>query len=71
MPYDKFRVIATKDRTFPISNKLQGVHDKVLAGNFIDDTSTPRISLSKYVDIDLGSASLVKKARGMLLQEEM
>jgi hypothetical protein len=35
---------------FPISNKLQAVHDKVLAGNFLDDKVTPRISFSKYLE---------------------
>jgi hypothetical protein len=37
--------------------------DKVLAGSFIDDTSTPQISFSKYVDINLGTTSPVKKQR--------
>jgi hypothetical protein len=53
-----------KHSTFPMSNKLQGVHDKVLAGNFVDDAGTQIISFFKYVDIDLGSASPVKKAKG-------
>jgi hypothetical protein len=64
VPHDKYRFIATNDSTFPISNTLQGVRDKVLTGNFVDDTDTPRISFSKYVDIDLGSVSSVKKAVG-------
>jgi hypothetical protein len=64
VPYDKYRVIATNDSIFPISKKLQAVRDKVLAGNFVDDTGTSRISFSKYVDIDLGTASPVKKVKG-------
>jgi hypothetical protein len=32
VPYNKYRVIARNDTTFPISNKLQAMHDKVLAG---------------------------------------
>ncbi len=64
VPYDKYRIIATHNSTFPISKKLQAVRDEVLEGNFVDDTGTPRISFSKYVDIDLVSASSVKKAKG-------
>jgi hypothetical protein len=64
VPYDKFRVIAWNDTTFPISNKLQAVHDKVLAGSFLDAKITPRISFSKYVNMDLGTASPVEKAKG-------
>jgi hypothetical protein len=45
VPYDKDKVIATNDISFLMSNKLQGVHNKVLAGNFLDDAGTPRISL--------------------------
>jgi hypothetical protein len=59
VPYDKYRVIALNDTTFPISNKLQAVKDKVLAGNFVDAKITPRISFSKYVIIDLGTTSPV------------
>ncbi len=59
VPYDKYRVIARNDATFPILNNLQVMHDKVLAGSFVDDRATPRISFSKYVDIDLGTTSLV------------
>jgi hypothetical protein len=36
----------------------------MLAGKFVDGSVIPRISFSKYVDIDLGSASPVKKTRG-------
>jgi hypothetical protein len=57
VPYDKYRVIAQNDTTFPISNKLQAVHDKVFAGNFLDAKITPRISFSKYVNVDLGTTS--------------
>jgi hypothetical protein len=64
VPHNKYKVIATNDSTFPISNKLQGVCDKVLAGNFVDDADKPRISFSKYVNIDLRSTNPVKKARG-------
>jgi hypothetical protein len=64
VPYDKYRVIAGNYSTLPISKKLQAVCDKVLADNFVDDTGTPRISFSKYVNIDLGTASLVKKTKG-------
>ncbi len=63
VPYDKYKIIAGNDSTFPISKKLQAVHDKVLAGNFVDYTGTPRILFSKYVDIGLGMASPVKKYR--------
>jgi hypothetical protein len=59
-PYNKYRVVVTKDSTFPISKKLQAVRDKVLPGNFLDDNSTPRISFSKYVNIDLGTANPIK-----------
>jgi hypothetical protein len=62
--YSKYRVIAENDSTFLISKKLQAVHDKVLAGSFVDDKVTPRTSFSKYVHIDLGTASPVKKAKG-------
>jgi hypothetical protein len=41
VPYNKYRVIATNYNTFPISDKLQAVRDKVLAGNIVDDTATP------------------------------
>jgi hypothetical protein len=64
VPYDKYRVIARNDSTFPISNKLQAMCDKVLAGCFVDDKNTPKIFFSKYVDIDLGTTSPVKKAKG-------
>jgi hypothetical protein len=64
VPYNKYRVIAWDDTRFPISDKLQAVCDKVLAGNFVDAKITPRISFSKYVDIDLGMTSPVKKAKG-------
>jgi hypothetical protein len=53
VPYNKYREIAPNDTTFPISNKLQAVSDKVLAGNFVDTNITPRVSFSKYVNIDL------------------
>ncbi len=62
--YNKYRVIARNDTTLPISNKLQAVRDKVLAGNFIHTKITPRISFSKYVNIDLGTSRSVKKAKG-------
>jgi hypothetical protein len=64
VPYDKYRVIARNETTFPISNKLQAMRDKVLTGYFVDDKITPRISFSKYFDIDLGTTSPVKKAKG-------
>jgi hypothetical protein len=64
VPYNKYRVIAENDGTFPISKKLQAVHDKVLAGNFVDDKVTPKISFSNYVDIDLGTANPVNKGKG-------
>ncbi len=41
VPYDKYRVIAWNDVPFLISNNLQMMHDKVLAGSFVDDKSTP------------------------------
>ncbi len=53
VPYDMYRVIATNDSTFPISDKLQGVCDKVLAGNFVDDTGKPRISVSSMSTLTL------------------
>ena len=71
VPCNTYRVIAGYDSTFPVSKKLQAVRDKVSAGNFVDDKVTPRISFSKYVDIDLGTASPVKKVEGLLLQEGM
>jgi hypothetical protein len=46
VPYNKYRVIARNDTTFPISNKLQAMRDKVLAGCFVDDKNTPQISFS-------------------------
>jgi hypothetical protein len=62
--YNKYRVIARNDVTFPISNNLQVMHDKVLAGSFVNDKSTPQISFSKYVNIDLGTTSLAKNTKG-------
>ncbi len=59
VPYDKYRVIARNDATFPISNNLQVMRDKLLAGSFINDRATPQISFSKYVNIDLGTTSPV------------
>ena len=59
VPYDKYRVIAQNDVTFPILNNLQVIHEKVLAGSFVDDRATPQISFSKYVNIDLGTTSPV------------
>ncbi len=53
VPYNKYRVIAWNDTTFPIYNNLQVMRDKVLAGCFVDDKTTSRISFSKYVNIDL------------------
>ena len=64
VPCNKYRVIARNDTTFPISDKLQAMQVKVLPGYFADDKNTPRISFSKYVDIDLGMTSPVKKAKG-------
>jgi hypothetical protein len=64
VPYDKYRVIARNEVTFPISNNLQVMRDKVLAGCFVDDKTTPQISFSKYVNIDLGTTSPVKKSKG-------
>jgi hypothetical protein len=57
--------------TFPISNNLQVMRDKVLAGSFVDDKSTSRISFSKYVNIDLGTTSLVKKQRVALARRDV
>jgi hypothetical protein len=62
--YDKYRVIARNDTTFPISNNVQVMCDKVLAGCFVDDKTTPQLSFSKYVDIVLGMTSPVKKSKG-------
>jgi hypothetical protein len=63
VPYDKYRVIARNDATFPILNNLQVMRDKVLSGSFVNDRAAPRISFSKYVNIDLGTTSLVKKTK--------
>jgi hypothetical protein len=64
VPYDKYRVFIQNDATFPISDNLQVMRDKVLAGSFVDDRATPRISFSMYVDIDLSTTSPVKKTKG-------
>jgi hypothetical protein len=64
VPNDNYRVIAQNNTTFPIFNKIQAMRDKVLADYFVDDKITPRISFSKYVDIDRGMTSPVKKAKG-------
>ncbi len=71
VPYDKYRVIAWNDMTFPISNNLQVMRDKVLAGSFVDDKSTPQIFYSKYVNIDLGTTSPVKKRRVALARRDV
>jgi hypothetical protein len=71
VPYNKYRVIAQNDTTFPISNKLQAVRDKVLVGNFVDAKITPRISFSNYVGIDLGMTSPVKKAKGCSCKKDV
>jgi hypothetical protein len=47
VPYDKYRVIAQNDVTFPISNNLQVKCDKVLAGSLVDDRSSSQIFLLK------------------------
>jgi hypothetical protein len=67
VPCNKYGVNARNDTTFPISNKLQAVHDKVLVGSFVDAKITPRISFSKYVDIDLRTASPVKRRKVALV----
>jgi hypothetical protein len=63
VPYNKYRVIAGNDSTLPISKKLQAVRDKVLAGNFVDDTGTPRISFSNIrsakQDDNYGASNIV------------
>ncbi len=41
VPYNKYRIIAWNDATFPISINLQVMRDKVLAGSFVDDRATP------------------------------
>ncbi len=64
VPYDKYKVVASKDNTFPLHTNLQSVRDIVLAGNFKANYITNRISFSKYVEVDLGAASPVKKCRG-------
>jgi hypothetical protein len=71
VPYVKYRVIAWNDVTFPISNNLQVMRDKVLAGSFGNYKFTPRISFSKYVDIDLGTTSPVKKQRVALVRRDV
>ncbi len=71
VPYNKYRVIARNDVTFPIYNNLQVMRDKVLAGSFVDDKSTPQISFSKYVDIDLGTTSPVKNQRDALARRDV
>ncbi len=71
VPYNKHKVIAQNDVTFSISNNLQVMHYKVLAGSFVDDRSTPRISFSKYVNIDLGTTSPVKKRRVALARRDV
>jgi hypothetical protein len=40
-PTTSFKVIATNGSTFIMLKKLQGVCDKVLAGNFINDAAKP------------------------------
>ncbi len=70
-PYDKYRVIARNEVTFPISNNLQVMRDKVLAGCFADDKTTPQISFSKYVNIELGTTSPVKKLKGALARRDV
>ncbi len=47
------------------------MRDKVLAGSFVDDRATPRISFSKYVNIDLGTTSPVKKPRVALARRDV
>jgi hypothetical protein len=54
VPYDKYKVIAQNDTTFPISDKLQVVHDKVLAGNFAD----ARITLSEFPSQSMSTLTL-------------
>jgi hypothetical protein len=71
VPYNKYRVNAWNDATFPILNNLQVMCDKVLASSFVNDRATPRISFSKYVDIDLGTTSPVKKPRVALARRDV
>jgi hypothetical protein len=63
VPYDKYRVVATKDSPLLISQELQAVRNMVLAGTF-DVKLQKNLLLSKYVDKELQSMIPVKRTPG-------
>jgi hypothetical protein len=63
VPYNKYRVIAPNDTTFPISNKLQTVHDKVLVGNFVDAKLHPEYPSQSMLALTLERQVRLKRQR--------
>ena len=62
VPYNNFNDVAHMDASLPISHEPQAVHDLVLAGNY-NPAEQKHISFFKYVDIDIGGQSPVKRAK--------
>jgi hypothetical protein len=61
--HDKYYVKARAQDTSPIEEALQSVRNLVLEGRY-NSIDQPRISYSKYHEIEIGSSSPVKKDKG-------
>ena len=64
VPYDRYKVVADKDTTFPIPPEHQSVCDMVLAGTFDLLAQRRRIFFSKYINIDIHTTGPVKRNKG-------
>jgi hypothetical protein len=60
VPYDKYKVSASRDATLPIASELRKVCNMIYSGEYTPKEQT-RISFSKYVDKEMDSTSPVKR----------
>jgi hypothetical protein len=61
VPYDKYKVSASRDAILPIASELQKVRNMIYSGEYNPKEQT-RVSFSKYVDKEMDSTSPVKRS---------
>ena len=63
VPYDKYKVMATKDKDIPLTPDIEEVRKQVLAGAF-NAAAQKRISYAKLHDLTIQSSSPIKRGKG-------
>ncbi len=63
VPYDKYKVSASRDPTLPFAYELQKVRDMILSGEY-NPKEQKRISFSKCVYKEVNSTSPGKRTKG-------